>query len=100
MKHYQLLGPDGAPYLSKVPGTLGGHRRLKVYGRLDCPAALRAIAKGKYVQHRVFFASEADAIAAGYRPCGACLPVQYREWKQRHQLRLELGEERADANGE
>jgi methylphosphotriester-DNA--protein-cysteine methyltransferase len=77
---WTLLGPDG-PYESPVPGTLGGHRRQKVYGRLDCPSALRWIAKGKYVQHRVFFADEATAVATGYRPCARCLPERYREWK-------------------
>ena len=65
----------------KVRGTIGGHRLTRIYGRLDCPSALRAIAKGGYVTHRVFFADEATAVAAGYRPCARCLPVQYREWK-------------------
>lgn len=80
MRVYSLLGEDGRPYESSTPGTLGGHRRTKVYGRLDCPTALRWIAKGKYVQHRVFFADERVAIAAGYRPCGHCLRAKYREW--------------------
>jgi methylphosphotriester-DNA--protein-cysteine methyltransferase len=31
----------------------------------------------------VFFADERTAIAAGYRPCGACLRAEYREWKRR-----------------
>ena len=77
---YRLLGPDG-PYQSEVPGTLGGHRRSKIYGRLDCPGALRWIAKGHYVKHRVFFADEATAVATGYRPCANCLPDEYREWR-------------------
>ena len=81
-KTYTLIGADGKPYESATPGTLGGHRRQKGYGRLDCPAALRWIAKGHYVKHRVFFADEATAIAAGYRPCAACLPEQYRAWKE------------------
>jgi metal binding Ada-like protein len=80
-KTYTLVGRDGRPYESATPGTLGGHRRGKGYGRLDCPAALRWIAKGHYVKHRVFFADEATAIAAGYRPCAVCLPERYREWK-------------------
>jgi len=50
-------------------------------GRLDCPAALRAIARGGYVTHRVFFLTEEHARAAGYRPCGVCLPVAYASWK-------------------
>jgi hypothetical protein len=80
VKTYTLLGEDGRPHQSDAPGTLGGYRRSKIYGRLDCPSALRAIAKGQYVRHRVFFADEDVAIAAGYRPCGTCLPPSYRRW--------------------
>jgi hypothetical protein len=39
-------------YRSAIPGTLGGHRGMKIYGRLDCPAALRAIARGGYANKR------------------------------------------------
>ena len=78
---YTLTGPDGRAYRSAVPGTLGGHRRTKLYGRLDCPTALRAIARGGYVGHRVFFVDEQTAIAAGYRPCAVCLPAAYAAWK-------------------
>jgi hypothetical protein len=80
-KRYRLIGPDGREYLSETPGTLGGHRRTKGYGRLDCPTALRWIARGHYVRHRVFFADEETAIAAGYRPCAHCLPERYAAWK-------------------
>jgi hypothetical protein len=38
------VGPDREPHASDQPGTLGGHHRGRIYGRLDCPAALRAIA--------------------------------------------------------
>jgi hypothetical protein len=79
---YTLIGADGRPFKSQAPGTLGGHRRNKVYGRLDCAGALRWIAKGKYVRHRVFFADEGTAVAAGYRPCARCMPERYRAWKQ------------------
>lgn len=80
-KLYQLVGPDGRECISPTPGTLGGHRGNRVYGRLDCPGAVRWIAKGHYVQQRVFFADEETAIAAGYRPCARCLPERYRDWK-------------------
>lgn len=82
-KRYTLLGPDGRPYRSSVPGTLGGHRGSKIYGRLDCRSARAALAAGGYLAHRVFFADEQTAIAAGYRPCAVCLPAAYRAWKQR-----------------
>lgn len=59
-------------------------RNRKVYGELDCPAALRAIAKGgPHKQHRVLFADEATAIAARYRPCGTCMRKKYEAWKLR-----------------
>jgi hypothetical protein len=78
---WNLIGPDGKPYDSDRPGTLGGHRRGQIYGRLDCPAALRAIERGGYIVHRVFFLNEEHAKAAGYRPCAVCLPGSYAGWK-------------------
>lgn len=80
-KVYKLLGADGKFYESATAGILGGHRKLKIYGRLDCPSALRAIAKGQYVKHRVFFNDEETAIAAGFRPCAKCMPQKYKLWK-------------------
>lgn len=77
---WRLLGPAG-PYDSRSPGTLGGHRGTRIYGRLDCPVAARAIAAGGYVAHRVFFADADAAVASGYRPCARCLPDPYRTWK-------------------
>lgn len=79
---HTLLGADRNPYPSSDPGTLGGHRRSRIYGRLDCRTARAAIARGGYVRHRVFFADEATAVAAGYRPCAVCLPEKYRRWKE------------------
>ena len=80
---YTLTGADGAPYQSDRPGLLGGHRRGRGYGRLDCRTALRWIARGHYVRHRVFFADEPTAIAAGYRPCAHCMPERYPAWRER-----------------
>lgn len=77
---YMLLDASG-PYPSETPGALGGHRRSRIYGRLDCPSALRAIARGGYVAHRVFFADSAAAVASGYRPCAVCLPANYSAWR-------------------
>jgi hypothetical protein len=77
---WALVGADGRSFASPIPGTLGGHRRTKVYGRLDCPTALRYLARGQYVANRVFFADEATAVAAGYRPCASCLPDAHRRW--------------------
>jgi methylphosphotriester-DNA--protein-cysteine methyltransferase len=63
-------------------GTLGGNRRSRIYGRLDCPSALRALAAGgPYARYRVFFVDEAEAVAAGFRPCAVCLPAEYNRWR-------------------
>jgi hypothetical protein len=76
---WMLMGKDANLFPSREPGTLGGHRRSRLYGKLDCRAALKAIARGGYVKHRVFFLDEATAIAAGYRPCAVCMPDEYRQ---------------------
>lgn len=81
MRTWNLVGADGSPFASLEPGSIGGHRGSKIYGRLDCPSALAAIAHGGYVPSRVFFADEKSARAAGYRPCGRCLRSEYIEWK-------------------
>jgi hypothetical protein len=82
-KIYRLIGADGKPVASTAKGLLGGHRKQRLYGRLDCASALRSIAKGQYVAERVFFANETTAIAAGFRPCSRCMPAEYAEWKSR-----------------
>lgn len=89
---YTLLDARGRAYRSAAPGTLGGHRRSRIYGRLDCPAARRAIGRGGYVAHRVFFADESTARSAGYRPCAVCLPERYRQWRHRHPTTMNRSE--------
>ena len=79
---YTLLGADRRLYRSAVPGRFGGHRKSRIMAG-DCPAALRAIVGGGYGAHRVFFADERTAVAAGYRPCAVCLPCAYAAWKAR-----------------
>ena len=85
---FTLIDSSGQPYESERPGTLGGHRGNRVYGRLDCEGARRWIERGHYVSQRVFFADEATAIAAGYRPCANCMPTEYAGWQRRRAERL------------
>jgi len=80
-KQYRLIGTNGKEYLSDVPGTLGGNKLTRIYGRLDCKIALTYIAKGEYAVNRVFFANEQDAKEAGYRPCAVCMKSEYEIWK-------------------
>ncbi len=60
--------------------TLGGNRKLKIYGTLRCSSGRKMQAV-----NRVFFRDEAAALAAGYRPCGHCLRAAYQTWKNKTQ---------------
>lgn len=79
-KLYHLLQPDGTMTASEVPGRLAGNATLKIYGQLDCARAIADLPRG-YARHRVFFADERAAIAAGFRPCARCMHAQYAVWK-------------------
>lgn len=56
--------------------AFAGYRKGRIYGTLRCASGKRMLPG-----NRVFFASEAEALARGYRPCGHCLPQQYKQWK-------------------
>ena len=99
MKLYTLLGADGVPYQSPEKGEYGGHGRTKVYGTMDCPVALSLLRRGFQPRNRVFFADEETAIAAGFRPCGACQREKYRAWKA-GEGRWAGGEGRAESRGD
>jgi len=54
----------------------GGNARLKIYGTLQCASGRRMKAV-----NRVFFSSEQEAMAHGFRPCGHCMRDAYLKWK-------------------
>lgn len=56
--------------------TLGGYKKAGIYGLLSC-----ASGRQMKVAHRIFFSDEQEAVRAGYRPCGHCLPRQHKLWK-------------------
>ena len=70
MGEYKLMDDNGNFYFSSEPGMFGGYSRHKIYGRLDCKSANRAITNGGYIKYRVFFKDEETAIKAGYRQIG------------------------------
>ena len=80
-KDYKLLTKSGT-VLSKIPGTMGGNKKIKIYGRFDCKSALNWLKKGHYKENRVFFESEEVAQELGYRPCGVCMKKEYKIWKE------------------
>jgi methylphosphotriester-DNA--protein-cysteine methyltransferase len=53
-----------------------GNHPLRIYGLLTCASGRRMKRA-----NRVFFASETEARAEGFRPCGHCLKDAYRQWK-------------------
>ena len=53
-----------------------GNSRLKIFGLLNCSSGKRM-----KKENRIFFKTETEALAAGFRPCGHCMPDQYRKWK-------------------
>lgn len=82
MKHI-TLGEDEAARQAAVRRLihnkairLGGNMPAKIYGKLSCTSGKRM-----KTQNRVFFQNEAEAIAAGYRPCGHCMREKYLKWK-------------------
>ena len=80
-KDYKILTLEGIT-LSKIPGTLGGNKKLKIYGKLDCKSALNWVKKGYYANNRIFFENEEVAKKLGYRPCGVCMKKEYKKWKE------------------
>lgn len=94
---YRLINENGEEYLSDIPGILGGNKRLKIYGKLDCPSASKWIEKGYYVKDRVFFINEETAIKAGYRPCAVCMKKEYEKWKMQNKL-LQIDDEIRECN--
>lgn len=84
-----LINDEGKPYESDFPGVIGGHRRGKIYGLLNCRSALKAIERGGYTRNRVFFLNEEAAKAAGYRPCAVCMPSEYAIWKINQSSKLQ-----------
>lgn len=86
-KQFKLIDSNNQIYLSDTKGTIGGNKKLKIYGKLDCPSAKRWIDKGKYIANRVFFENEEVAIAAGYRPCAVCMPKEYEKWKNKQKVK-------------
>jgi methylphosphotriester-DNA--protein-cysteine methyltransferase len=49
---------------------------VKIYGLLHCKSGKRM-----RDENRIFFYSEKQALENGYRPCGHCMPIAYKKWK-------------------
>jgi hypothetical protein len=83
MLHHTAMGntpPERQQKLARLIRSgrigLGGYYKGKIYGLLHC-----ASGKRMKTENRVFFRNEEEALAEGFRPCGHCLPGQYKLWK-------------------
>ncbi|SDF38344.1 Metal binding domain of Ada [Dyadobacter soli] len=83
MKTHEEIGPESFATSRKLKHlidsgeiNLSGNRNLKIYGKLSCGSGKRMKRS-----NRVFFASEHDALAHAYRPCGHCMREAYLKWK-------------------
>jgi len=74
--HIKISDDDLRRKIRQQKITFGGHVKLKIYGTLSCKSGK----KMKWT-NRVFFSSEQEAIANGFRPCGHCTKQKYQKWK-------------------
>jgi methylphosphotriester-DNA--protein-cysteine methyltransferase len=74
--HEDLSNQQLKTLIRKKVVTLGGNKKLKIFGTLSCSSGKRM-----KKQNRVFFASENEAIQNGFRPCGNCMREAYAKWK-------------------
>ena len=63
--------------IKRAEVLFGGNKNLKIYGKLNCKSGKRMKR-----QNRVFFSSEEEALNNNFRPCGHCLRIEYKEWKE------------------
>ena len=75
IKHFEINDSDLRRKIKQKEICFGGNRKLKIYGTLQCKSGKRM-----KPENRVFFASENEAIKAGYRPCGHCMKIEYQKW--------------------
>lgn len=74
--HDQIESEDLRDLIKKGKITLAGNLRLKIYDSLGCRSGKRM-----KKENRLFFKSGAEAVGAGFRPCGNCMNSCYLEWR-------------------
>ncbi len=79
VNHNEISNLDVIKQIKQTKICFGGNRKLKIYGTLQCKSGKRMKR-----ENRVFFISEKEAIAKGYRPCGHCMNIEYKKWKTSH----------------
>lgn len=73
--HWELENAELHRMLKSGEIQWGGNLRDKIYGKLTCGGGKRLLRT-----NRVFFASEEEARARGFVPCGNCMKAAYRQY--------------------
>ncbi|MEL6919217.1 MAG: Ada metal-binding domain-containing protein [Bacteroidota bacterium] len=76
ISHTDISDIDLRRKVKKKEICLGGNKKLRIFGTLQCKSGKRMQRK-----NRVFFSSEKEAWDNGYRPCGHCMRRDYQKWK-------------------
>ncbi|MHA3786670.1 Ada metal-binding domain-containing protein [Flavobacterium hauense] len=77
IEHSQLSATELRALIKAGVLTLGGNKKLKIFGQLNCSSGKRMLK-----ENRVFFTSAHEAKYFGYRPCGHYMKQDYKIWKQ------------------
>ncbi len=76
IRHNEISDSNLSSKIKQQEVRFGGNQKLKIYGTLSCKSG-----KKMKRENRVFFSLEKEAIANGFRPCGHCMKVAYKKWK-------------------
>jgi methylphosphotriester-DNA--protein-cysteine methyltransferase len=68
VKHTGISDEELRKQIKQKKISFAGNIRLKIYGRLNCRSGKRMKR-----ENRVFFISEKEAMAEGFRECGNCM---------------------------
>ena len=78
--HGKLIATEVRALIRTRVIALGGNKKLKIYGRLQCASGKRMLK-----ENRVFFSNVHEAKHFGYRPCGHCMKQEYKIWKENNE---------------
>lgn len=76
VRHSEISDSELRNKIRRKEICLGGNSKLKIYGVLGCTSGKRMKR-----ENRVFFTSEQETQQNSYRPCGHCMKVEYKKWK-------------------
>ena len=76
IRHIEISDNELRKRVRQQAISFGGNLKLKIYGRLNCNSGKRM-----KKENRIFFRSVKEAEQKGFRPCGHCMIIEYKKWK-------------------